>query len=41
VNCLRRHPNWNAAKADSEADKIIVERIENSFLSPTAFSAMR
>ena len=34
-------PDWNAAKAASEADKIIVERIENSFLAPTAFSPMR
>jgi hypothetical protein len=34
-------PDWIAARAASEADKIIVERIENSFLAPTAFSALR
>lgn len=36
-----RDPDWLAARAASEADRIIVERIENSFLAPTAFSAMR
>lgn len=34
-------PEWLAARAASEAEKIIVERIENSFLAPTAYSAMR
>ena len=36
-----RDPDWLATRAASEADKIIVERIENSFLSPTAYSALR
>jgi len=34
-------PDWLAKRAASEADAIIVERIESSLLTPTAFSAMR
>jgi hypothetical protein len=34
-------PEWIAARAASEAEAIIVERIENSFLAPTAYSALR
>ena len=34
-------PEWVAARAASEADGIIVERIENSFLEPTAYSSVR
>lgn len=34
-------PDWLAARAATEAESIIVERIENSFLSPTAYSALR
>lgn len=34
-------PAWIAARAASEAQAPIVERIENSFLVPTAYSAMR
>lgn len=36
-----RDPDWLAARAASEAQSIIVERIENSFLAPTSFSALR
>ncbi|WP_410014720.1 NIPSNAP family protein [Sodalis sp. C49] len=32
---------WIAKRTASEADKPIVERIENSFLTPTDFSALR
>ncbi|MCY0387087.1 NIPSNAP family protein [Robbsia sp. Bb-Pol-6] len=34
-------PEWLAKRAASEAEKIIVERIENYFLAPTAFSALK
>ncbi|MBP1203565.1 hypothetical protein JOD97_001579 [Duganella sp. 1411] len=34
-------PEWVAARAASEADGIIVERIENSFLEPTPYSSVR
>jgi len=34
-------PAWLAARAASEADAPIVARIENSFLVPTAYSAMK
>lgn len=40
-SAFSQDPDWLAARAASEAEKIIVERIENSFLAPTAFSAMR
>ena len=33
-------PEWIAARAASEADAIIVQRIDNSFLTPTAYSAL-
>ena len=36
-----RDPAWLAARAASEAEAIIVERIENSFLVPTSYSAMK
>lgn len=32
---------WLAKRAASEAQSIIVERIENQFLMPTAYSALR
>ncbi|HEY0211470.1 NIPSNAP family protein [Acerihabitans sp.] len=32
---------WIAKRTASEADQPIVERIENSFLTPTDFSALR
>lgn len=34
-------PEWLAARAATEAEAIIVERIENSFLVPAAYSALR
>jgi hypothetical protein len=34
-------PVWLSARAESEKDGQIVENIANSFLAPTAFSAMR
>jgi len=34
-------PDWIAARAASEVDAPIVERIENSFLVPTGYSAMK
>lgn len=40
-NAFSADPEWMAARAASEADGIIVERIDNSFISPTAYSAMR
>jgi hypothetical protein len=40
-NAFASDPEWLAARAASEADAIIVERIENSFLTPTAYSAVR
>jgi hypothetical protein len=40
-NAFQADPEWIARRAESEAQKIIVERIENQFLAPTAFSALR
>ncbi|KQX01825.1 NIPSNAP family containing protein [Massilia sp. Root418] len=40
-NAFASDPEWLAARAASEADGVIVERIENSFLAPTAYSAVR
>jgi hypothetical protein len=40
-NAFMADPEWIAKRAASEAVSPIVERIENSFLSPTAYSAMR
>lgn len=40
-NAFTSDPDWQAARAASEADGVIVERIENSFLAPTAYSAVR
>lgn len=34
-------PEWVARRAESEAEHIIVERVENQFLTPTAYSALR
>lgn len=34
-------PEWLARRAESEAHAIIVERIENQILTPTAYSALR
>ena len=40
-NAFQADPEWIAKRAASEADKPIVERIENVFLSPTDYSPMR
>jgi hypothetical protein len=40
-NAFASDPDWLAKRAASEATAIIVERIENSFLAPTAYSALR
>lgn len=40
-NAFASDPDWLAKRAASEAEAPIVERIENSFLTPTAYSAMR
>ncbi len=40
-NAFSSDPDWIAARAATEATGIIVERIENMFLSPTAYSALR
>ena len=34
-------PDWIAKRAESERDGLIVESIENAFLQPTAFSAVK
>jgi hypothetical protein len=34
-------PEWLAKRAETEAQAIIVERIENQILTPTAYSALR
>lgn len=40
-NAFVSDADWLAKRAATEAEAIIVERIENSFLAPTAYSAMR
>jgi hypothetical protein len=40
-NAFQTDSEWIARRAESEAEKIIVERIENQFLAPTAYSALR
>jgi hypothetical protein len=40
-NAFQSDQEWLAKRAATEADKPIVERIENCFLTPTAFSALR
>ncbi|HYF20471.1 MAG TPA: NIPSNAP family protein [Ramlibacter sp.] len=36
-NAFQADPEWIARRAESEAEKIIVERIENEFLAPTSW----
>ena len=36
-----KDPEWLAKRAETEAQAIIVERIENQILTPTAYSALR
>jgi hypothetical protein len=40
-NAFQADTDWHAKRAETEAVKIIVERVENHFLSPTAYSALR
>ncbi|GAB7526008.1 NIPSNAP family protein [Paraburkholderia sp. 2C] len=40
-NAFQSDQEWLTKRAATEADKPIVERIENCFLTPTAFSALR
>jgi len=40
-NAFSTDPAWIAARAASEADASIVERIDNSFLTPTSYSALQ
>ncbi|NMM37489.1 MAG: NIPSNAP family protein [Glaciimonas sp.] len=40
-NAFASDPEWLAKRAESEAQAIIVERIENQILVPTSYSAMR
>jgi hypothetical protein len=40
-NAFASDPEWLAKRAETEAQAIIVERIENQILTPTAYSAMR
>ncbi|SDG26359.1 NIPSNAP family protein [Pseudomonas abietaniphila] len=40
-NAFQSDPEWIAKRAASEAQAIIVERIENQFLAPTVYSALR
>ncbi|CAM2197087.1 NIPSNAP family protein [Paraburkholderia sp. A1RI_3L] len=39
-NAFQTDPEWIAKRAETEAVRPIVERIENHFLVPTAFSAL-
>lgn len=40
-NAFASDPDWVAQRAASEVDAIIVERIDNMFLNPTTYSALR
>jgi hypothetical protein len=40
-NAFQADPEWIAKRAASEAERPIVERIENYFLSPTDYSPLR
>ena len=40
-NAFSTDPEWIAKRAASEADAPIVERIDSSFLAPTAYSALK
>jgi len=40
-NAFQADPEWIATRAASEAEKIIVERVENQFLAPTSYSALK
>jgi hypothetical protein len=40
-NAFQSNPEWIAARAETERDGQIVEKISSSFLQPTAFSSVR
>ena len=40
-NVFASDPEWLIKRAETEAVAIIVERIENQFLTPTGYSALR
>ena len=40
-NAFMADPDWNKARAASEADGPIVTNVANSFLQPTSFSSVR
>lgn len=40
-NAFQADPEWIAKRAETEKDRPIVVRIENTFLAPTDFSALR
>ena len=40
-NAFQVDPDWIAARNESESQRPIVVRVENSFLTPTDFSALR
>ncbi|NMM25885.1 MAG: NIPSNAP family protein [Glaciimonas sp.] len=40
-NAFASDPEWLAKRAETEAQAIIVERIENQILVPTSYSALR
>ena len=40
-NAFAADPEWLVKRAETEAKAIIVERIENYILTPTAYSALR
>lgn len=40
-NAFQADEEWITKRAASEAEKMIVERIENVFLTPTAFSTLK
>ena len=40
-NAFQADADWIAARAESEREAPIVARVENSFLTPTDFSALR
>lgn len=40
-NAFASDPEWIAKRTESERDGQIVESVRNSFLAPTAFSAVR
>ncbi|WP_417264433.1 NIPSNAP family protein [Celeribacter sp.] len=40
-NAFQRDPDWIAARTETEREHPIVTRVENAFLTPTDFSALR